>query len=345
MPDETNVSDRKVEHLRINLERDVQFAEVSTGLETYRFVHQALPEIALQDVDTSVTLFGKRLRAPILISSMTGGAPEAARINQNLAMAAQATGIAMALGSQRAAIHNPTLAGTYRVREAAPDILLFANLGAIQLNYGYSVDECRRAVEMIEADALMLHLNPIQEAVQGHGNTNWSGVLAKIEQVCRTLGKPVIAKEVGFGISEDVARKLAEAGVSAIDVAGAGGTSWAAVEAQRASTPQLRSLAQTFWNWGIPTADALVRARRAAPDTLLFASGGIRDGIDIAKCIALGGTLVGLASPLLKLADKSAQDTIDGLEQLITQLRVAMFGIGARDLTALRDTPFLEKTE
>lgn len=343
MPDETGVSHRKVEHLRINLEQDVQFAEVSTGLESYRFVHQALPELALPEIDTTLTLFGKRLRAPILISSMTGGATEAGRINQNLATAAQATGIAMGLGSQRAAIHDPTLARTYRVREAAPDILLFANLGAIQLNYGYSVDECRRAVEMIEADALMLHLNPIQEAVQEQGNTNWSGLLTKIEQVCRTLGKPVIVKEVGFGISEVVARKLAEAGVSAIDVAGAGGTSWAAVEAKRAPTARLRSLAQAFWDWGIPTADALVRAHRAAPTTRLFASGGIRDGIDIAKCIALGATLAGLASPLLKLADKSAQDTIDGVEQLSAQLRVAMFGIGACDLTALRDSPFLEK--
>lgn len=343
MPDETVTSSRKVEHLRISLEEDVQFFDVRTGLEQYRFIHQALPEIALTEIDTSLMLFGKALRAPLLVSSMTGGAIEAERINRNLATAAQETGIAMGLGSQRAAIHDPTLARTYRVRDVAPDILLFANLGAIQLNYGYGIEECRRAVEMVDADALILHLNPIQEAVQDHGNTNWAGLLSKIEAVCRVLDKPVIVKEVGFGISERVARQLADAGVSAIDVAGAGGTSWAAVEARRAPMPELRQLAETFWDWGIPTAESLVRVRRAVPQMLLFASGGIRNGIEIAKCIALGATLVGMASPLLKLANLSAETTVEGVRALLAQLRVAMFGIGARNLNALRDTPFLEK--
>lgn len=344
MPDETATSQRKLEHLRINLEENVQFMQVSTGLERYRFVHQALPEMALEDVDTRSTLFGKALRAPLLVSSMTGGAAEAERINRNLAAAAQATGIAMGLGSQRAAIHDPALARTYRVRQDAPDILLFANLGAIQLNYGYGVDECRRAVEMIDADALILHLNPLQEAVQAKGNTNWSGLLQKIETVCRALGKPVVVKEVGFGISPEVAARLVSAGVSGIDVAGAGGTSWTAVEASRAPNPAQRALAETFWDWGIPTAESLVRARRAAPGTPIFASGGIRNGLEVAKCLALGAALVGLASPLLKLANLSARDTVQGIEQLTAQLRVAMFAIGTRDLEALRDTPALEKT-
>jgi hypothetical protein len=205
MPDETTVSNRKIEHLRINLEENVQFFDVSTGLEKYRFIHQALPEIALDEIDTTLTLFGKTLRAPILVSSMTGGAAEAERINRNLAIAAQEARIAMGLGSQRAAISDAALARTYQVRDVAPDILLFANLGAIQLNYGYGIDECRRAVDMVNADALILHLNPIQEAVQDHGNTNWRGLLKKIENVCRTLDKPVIVKEVGFGISENTA--------------------------------------------------------------------------------------------------------------------------------------------
>lgn len=343
MPDETTVSNRKVEHLRINLEDNVQFFDVRTGLENYRFVHQALPELDLDAVETYLTLFGKTLRAPLLVSSMTGGASQAERINRNLATAAQATGIAMGLGSQRAAIADPTLARTYRVRDVAPDILLFANLGAIQLNYGYGVDECLRAVDMIDADALILHLNPIQEAVQDHGNTNWSGLLGKIEQVCRTLGKPVIVKEVGFGISEQVARQLATAGVSAIDVAGAGGTSWAAVEAKRAPNAKLQKLAEMFWDWGIPTAESLVQVRRAAPELPIFASGGIRNGLEIAKSVALGASLVGLASPLLKLADVSAENTIEGIHALTQQLRVAMFGIGVSNLAALRQTPHLVK--
>jgi len=343
MTDETVVSARKLEHLRINIQEDVQFAQVRSGLEQYRFVHQALPDLDLAQLDTTQTLFGKRLRAPLLVSSMTGGAAEAERINRNLAAAAQACGIAMGLGSQRAAIADASLARTYQVRAVAPDILLFANLGAIQLNYGYGLDECRRAVEMVDADALILHLNPLQEAVQDHGNTNWSGLLAKIETVCRTLEKPVIVKEVGFGISADTARMLYAAGVSAIDVAGAGGTSWTAVESRRAPNVELQKLAETFWDWGIPTVASLLQARAAAPTLPLFASGGIRTGIDVAKCVALGATLVGLASPFLKLADISAEATGEGIRALSAQLRVAMFGIGAPNLAALRDTPHLIK--
>lgn len=343
MPNQSVVSTRKVEHLRINLEENVQFSDVSTGLEQYRFVHQALPELDLAAVDTTQTLFGKTVRVPLLVSSMTGGASEAERINRNLAAAAQACGIAMGLGSQRAAISDPTLARTYQVRDVAPDILLLANLGAVQLNYGYGIDECRRAVDMVDADALILHLNPMQEAVQDHGNTNWSGLLQKIEMVCRHLDKPVIVKEVGFGISEHAARQLLSAGVSAIDVAGAGGTSWAAVEAKRAPTPELQQLAEMFWDWGIPTADSLIQTRRAAPNVPLFASGGIRTGIEVAKCIVLGASLVGLASPLLKLANVSTENTIAGIEMLAAQLRVVMFGIGAQNLDALRRTPHLQK--
>ena len=344
MPDDTTLRDRKVEHLRINLEENVQFSELGNGLDRYRFIHQALPELALDAVDTSLHFLGRDLRAPLLVSSMTGGAAEAERINRNLAQAAQAARIAMGLGSQRAALEDEALAGSYRVRELAPDILLLANLGAVQLNYQYGVDQCRRAVEMVQADALILHLNPLQEAVQAHGNTDWSNLLRKLETVCRTLSVPVVVKEVGFGISEQVARKLANAGVAAIDVAGAGGTSWTAVEARRAPTPELQALAVKFWNWGIPTADSLLRARRGAPNVPLIASGGIRDGIEVAKALALGATLAGLASPLLKLANVSPEATLAGLTALSAQLRVTMFGIGAANLAALRYTSFLEKS-
>ena len=342
MPDDTTHRNRKLEHLRINLKDDVQFRATTNGLEQYRFVHQALPNLALEEIDLSTTFFKKRLSAPLLISSMTGGADEADRINKTLAAAAQATGIAMGLGSQRAAIEDESLAYSYQVRGVAPDILLFANLGAVQLNYTYTIDQCRRAVEMIQADALILHLNAIQEAVQAGGNTNWKDLLTQIEKVCRALAAPVIAKEVGFGISEDAARQLASAGVAAIDVAGAGGTSWSAVEARRAPSSFLRDLAEAFWDWGIPTAESLVRARRAAPNLPLIASGGIRDGVEAAKCVALGAGLVGYASPMLKLADIGVEATVEGIKLLKEELRVAMFGVGAANLDALRNTNYLE---
>jgi isopentenyl-diphosphate delta-isomerase len=342
MPDDTGHRSRKLEHLRINLKEDVQSRETTNGLERYRFVHQALPDLALDQIDLSANFLGKKLNAPFLISSMTGGAPEAERINLTLAAAAEATGIAMGLGSQRAAIEDESLAFSYQVRRLAPHILLLSNLGAIQLNYTYSVDQCRRAVEMIQADALILHLNPIQEAVQAGGNTNWKGLLTQIENVCHTIGVPVIAKEVGFGISEQTARQLASAGVAAIDVAGAGGTSWAAVESRRAPSSFLRQLAEAFWDWGIPTAESLIRAQRGAPGLPLIASGGIRDGIQAAKCIALAANLVGFASPMLKWADQGVESTIEGIKLLKEELRVAMFGIGAANLHALRHTPFLE---
>ncbi len=342
MPDDTPHRSRKLEHLRINLRENVQFRETTNGLECYRFVHQALPNLELDEIALSATFFGKKLNAPFLISSMTGGAEEAERINLTLAAAAQATGIAMGLGSQRAAIEDESVAYSYQVRRVAPNILLFANLGAIQLNYAYSVDQCRRAIEMIQADALILHLNPIQEAVQAGGNTNWKGLLAQIEKVCHTIGMPVIAKEVGFGISEQAARQLADAGVAAIDVAGAGGTSWSAVESRRAPSAFLRQLAEAFWDWGIPTAESLVRAQRGAPDLPLIASGGIRDGVQAAKSIALGASLVGFASPMLKWADQGVESTIEGIKLLKEELRVAMFGIGAANLSALQHTQFLE---
>ncbi len=343
MPDDTTHENRKLEHLRINLKDDVQFHETTNGLEHYRFIHQALPDLVLEKISLATMFCDKKLRAPILISSMTGGAEDAEVINQRLAIAAQATGIAMGLGSQRAALEDDELAYTYQVRRNAPDILLFANLGAVQLNYRYTLEHCQRAVDMIQADALILHLNSIQEAVQAGGNTNWSGLLGKIETVCRALPVPVIAKEVGFGISEDTARQLASAGVAAIDVAGAGGTSWAAVESRRAPSPFLRRLAEAFWDWGIPTAESLVRAQRGAPGLPLIASGGIRDGVEAAKCIALGASMVGLASPMLKLADLGVEAIIDGIKLIEEELKTTMFGLGVENIDALKNTRHLEK--
>jgi isopentenyl-diphosphate delta-isomerase len=337
MAEVTQTSTRKSDHIRINLEEDVR-SGLTTGLERYRFIHRALPEINLEDVDLSLELFGRRLRAPLLISSMTGGTAEAAAINQVLAEAAQTAGIAMGLGSQRAAIERPELADTFQVRQAAPDILLFANLGAIQLNYGYGVDQCRRAVDMIGADALILHLNALQEAVQPGGDTRFAGLLAKIEAVCRGLPVPVIAKEVGWGFSEQDARRLAEAGVAAIDVAGAGGTSWSQVEMYRAQNEGQARLAAAFLDWGIPTAEAILNVRRAAPGLAVFASGGLRSGVDIAKCIALGATLGGMAGPFLKAAARSVQDTVQTIQELRREIQVCMFAAGAENLAQLRQT-------
>lgn len=335
---------RKRDHLRICREEDVRGRGVTTGLERYRLRHCALPEVRLDKVDLSTTFLGKTLRAPLLISAITGGTASGRKINLNLATAAQALGLAMCVGSQRAAIENPRQAGSYQVREVAPDILLFANLGAVQLNYGYGLAECRRAVEMIGADALVLHLNPLQEALQPRGNTDFAGLLNKIATICRDLGAPVIIKEVGCGISEFVARELATAGVAAIDVSGAGGTSWSEVEKHRAETEFQRRVAASFAHWGMPTADAILQAQRGAPNLPLIASGGIRSGPEVAVALALGAELVGLAQPLVAPATHSALAVQTELQVLIEGLRVAMFAAGIPDISSFKATPLDEET-
>ncbi len=329
---------RKHDHILISLQQDVTHEQPS-GLEQYHFVHCALPELDLDDIDLNVTFLGRKLRAPLLISSMTGGTAQAKQINLWLAQAAQAAGIAMGLGSLRAALETPQLADTYRVRSHAPDILLLANLGAVQLNYGYDVSDCQRAVELVEADGLILHLNPLQEALQPEGDTRWSGLLTKIESVCRALPVPVIIKEVGWGISTHVARQLADAGVAAIDVSGAGGTSWSQVEMHRADDDISRRVAALFRGWGIPTVESLLAARQAAPHLPLIASGGLRNGLDVAKSIALGASLAGLATPFLQAADISTQAVSILIEELIRALRIVMFSVGAQDIAALQTAP------
>jgi isopentenyl-diphosphate Delta-isomerase len=329
------IGQRKADHIKINLEKDVRSA-LTTGLENYQFVHEALPELELNRIDTRLSLFGKRLAAPILISSMTGGTEDAEVINLRLAEAAQEMKIAMGVGSQRAALEHPEQAKTFQVRRVAPDILLFANLGAVQLNYGYDIDHCRRAVDMIEADALILHLNPLQEAVQDAGDTNFSGLAKKIEDVCKQISVPVIAKEVGWGISERTAKLLSDSGVSAIDVAGAGGTSWSQVEMHRAPDEFTRQLAATFVGWGIPTADSILNVMKVVPEMTIFASGGLKDGLDIAKCIALGATLGGMAGQFLKAAAVSTENTVETMKLVMRQIEVTMFATGAGALNDLR---------
>lgn len=329
------IDQRKADHIKINLEQDVR-SGLTSGLENYRFMHEALPELDLERINPTLSLFGKKLNSPILISSMTGGTDAAKTINMRLAQAAQECGLAMGVGSQRAAIEHPEQAESFQVRKVAPNILLFANLGAVQLNYGYGIDQCRKAVDMIEADALILHLNPLQEAVQDAGDTNFSGLAKKIEEVCKRIEVPVIAKEVGWGISERTAKLLADCGVSAIDVAGAGGTSWSQVEMHRAPDEFTRQLAGTFVGWGIPTVESILNVKRAAPEMIIFASGGIKDGLDIAKSIALGATLGGMAGQFLKAAAISNENVVEMMKLTMRQIEVTMFAAGAGTLEDLR---------
>ncbi len=334
---------RKKDQLRVCLSEDIAAHNISTGFEHYRFVHQALPEINAADIDLGVTLLGKRLRAPIIVSSMTGGTEEAGVVNHNLAAAAQQLGMAMGVGSQRAGLEMPAVAGTYQVRDVAPDILLFANLGAVQLNYGYSVTECRRAVEMIQADALILHLNPLQEALQQGTETNFRGLLGKIEKVCHELPCPVIVKEVGCGISPQVASRLVNAGVACIDVAGAGGTVWSEIEALCLETEISRNVARAFSAWGIPVAESIAGVARVVGRIPVIGSGGIRSGIDAAKAIVLGATAVGIAAPVLRPATVSSQAVADVLIEIREELRLCLFCLGMARVDELRGSPLLER--
>ena len=330
------ISQRKLDHLRVSLEEDVQAKEISAGFERYSFTHSALPELDLAEVDISLEALGKKLRAPLIISSMTGGTDLAWGINRNLAVAAQSIGIGLALGSERAAIEHPSLAYTYRVREVAPDILLLANLGAVQLNNGFGLKECVLAVENMEADALVLHLNPLQECLQDGGNTNFKGLLEKIDYLAHHLPVPVVVKEVGWGISFTVAQLLAKAGIKGLETAGAGGTSWSEVEKHLAKGENRRTVAENFASWGIPTAQSILACRKATPDLLVVGSGGIRTGVEAAKAIALGADLVGMGRPLLRPATVSSTAVEERVRRLLEEMRIAMFCVGAGSLAQLR---------
>ncbi|MBE9019302.1 type 2 isopentenyl-diphosphate Delta-isomerase [Chroococcidiopsidales cyanobacterium LEGE 13417] len=334
---------RKADHLRICIEQDVQCQSVTNGLERYRFTHTCLPELNRGDIDLTTTFIGKKLGAPLLISSMTGGTEQAGIINRRLAEVAQHYKIAMGVGSQRVAVEKPQVADTFAVRSLAPDIPLFANLGAVQLNYEYGLEQCLRVVDILEADALILHLNPLQECIQPRGDVNFCGLLDKIEKLCTKLPVPAIAKEVGNGISGDMAQKLINAGIAAIDVAGAGGTSWAKVESERAETAMQRRLGLTFADWGIPTAECITNVRQVAPNIPLIASGGLRHGLEVAKAIALGADLAGLAMPFLRAAADS-ESTLHALaEVLIAEITTVLFCTGNADLQQLKQSQTLQR--
>jgi isopentenyl-diphosphate delta-isomerase len=332
----TDIARRKLDHIELALTGDVAMA-TPTGFARYYFLHEALPELAPEDIDLSTTFLGRRLEAPFLIASMTGGPERGADINRHLAEGAQATGVAMGLGSQRIIFEKPETLRSFQVaREAGPDVFLLGNIGAVQLNYGFDAAKCAEAVRAVGADGLYLHLNALQEMVQPGGDTNFRGLKSRIAEVVRSVDFPILIKEVGSGIGPATARALAEIGVAAIDVAGAGGTSWAKIEAHRAEDPAQRSLGEVFGEWGIPTEVSLRLCREAVPTMPLVASGGMRTGLDAAKAIALGADVVSFAMPLLGPATRSGAEVERAINQLKSELRLAMMLLGAKDLQALK---------
>ncbi|MCI8211389.1 type 2 isopentenyl-diphosphate Delta-isomerase [Pseudomonas sp. S25] len=337
-----DLSRRKDDHLNIVLDQRARAQARLSGLDAVQFEHCALPELHLDKIDLQFAFLGMPLCAPLLISSMTGGAERSTAINRHLAEAAQALGIAMGVGSQRVGLRSGNDQGlTRELRRLAPSVPLLGNIGAAQLLEKDGMDLARRAVDTLQADALIIHLNPLQEAVQPEGDKNWQGILQAISEVAGTVGVPVIVKEVGAGLSASVAVALVSAGVRVIDVAGAGGTSWAVVEAERAQRPGDREVAMAFANWGIPTATSVAMVRHALPDVTLIASGGVRNGVDAAKAIRLGADIVGQAAGVLQTATMSTQAVIDHFDVVIRQLRIACFCTGSPDLAALRTARLL----
>lgn len=327
----------KLRHLEACLHEPVEY-EKSAGFDAYELENQALPELSLADLDLSVCFAGKTLCAPLMIAPMTGGTEEGRVINRALAAAAQRFGLAMSVGSQRIALERPEAARCFEVRDVAPDILLFANFGAAQLARGWGADEARRAVAMIGADALFIHFNAVQEAIQG-GDRDFCGLAAHLRALCRGLADdaiPVFAREVGFGLSSEAAHRLLDCGVHGIDCAGAGGTSWAKVEAYCASTPRRRALGLRFGEWGIPTARSIRNVRAASSGIPLVASGGLRSGIDLAKAIALGADVGAMARPMLLQVMQGAAALHAFIEDVLDELRICMFASGAANVAALR---------
>lgn len=328
------IRQRKLDHLRICVEKPVQFREKRAGFERFDFVHNALPEISLDEVDTSLNLLGKKLSAPVVVAAITGGAKEGGELNKRIARACQKFNLGMGVGSQRAALEDPSLAYTYRVRDVAPDILLFGNLGLVQFCKGYRPERAQEAVDMIDADAMCIHLNAAQEAAQQEGETNFKGGVAILKQICQKVRVPVLAKECGSGISKAVGEKLVRAGVKGIDVGGAGGTSWVGVEYYRNPS----HLASVFWDWGIPTVDSLVECRGLGVP--LIATGGIRSGLDAAKALALGAAAVGLALPVVIAADGDKLE--EYLQGFIRELKVAMFLTGSSNIRELKKAELIK---
>lgn len=328
---------RKLRHLDACLAQDVEYRK-STGFADYEFENEALPEASLAALDLATAIAGKPLRAPLMIAPMTGGTLRGHEINRRLAAAAEEFGLAFGVGSQRISLEHPESAGYFQVRDVAPTVPLFANFGAAQLARGYGAEAARRAVAMIGADALFVHLNAVQEAVKD-GDRDFRDVARSLTRLCRELeadGIPVFAREVCFGMTTATAVRLVECGVAGIDCAGAGGTSWAKVEARCATNERTRVLGEQFGEWGIPTSQSIRNVRRAAPALPLIASGGLRNGLDLAKAIALGADLGGMARPFLLRAVAGEAALREFLLQTLDELRICMFATGAVTVAGLR---------
>ncbi len=328
-------SDRKLEHLLLCANCDVEYRG-STGFEDIELIHRALPEVNKEEIDISAELFGKKMDAPLIISAITGGHPAALKVNKELAKAADKMNIGMGVGSQRAAVENKELIPTYSVvRENAPEAVILGNIGAPQIEFA------ERAAEMIDADALAIHLNTLQEAIQPEGDIDARGYISSIEKVTDLIDMPVVAKETGAGISREDAITLEKAGVAAIDVAGSGGTSWAAVETYRAKDSYMGNM---YWNWGIPTAVSTVEVCESV-NVPVISSGGIRNGLEAAKALALGAESVGMALPFLKGAYIGQDALLKTIEQFKESLKVAMFLVGAKNIKELRKSSLIIRGE
>jgi len=328
---------RKADHIRICLTQKAQAKKATTGFEDVRLVHRALPEIDRQRIDLSTSFLGKNLSAPLIVGAMTGGTEEAIKINSSIAEAVEKLGLGMGLGSQRAAIENQKLEKTFSIaRKKAPSAFLVANIGGVQLVRDYGLKEVKKAIEMIDADAVAIHLNAVQEAVQPEGQTNFRGVLEQIKQIAGELDKPMIVKETGCGISAEDARALESAGVKAIDVGGVGGTSFAAVEYYRSTSP--KNMGETFWDWGISTVASLIETTQTVKIPVI-ASGGIRSGLDIAKSLALNASLASVSLPVLETAVKGTRETEKLLTGLVDELQNTMFLVGAENIKAIAKVP------
>jgi isopentenyl-diphosphate delta-isomerase len=338
----TETRKRKADHLRISLNQNVQARRTTTGFEDIHFIHKALPEIDKQKINLSTTVFNHKFAAPLIVGAITGGTSEATKINATIAETVEELGLGMGVGSQRVALEDKKLEKTFATaRKKAPTAFLIANIGGVQLVHGYGLKEAKKAIEMLEADAIAIHLNPLQEAVQLEGQTKFEGVLEKIAEISKELDVPVIAKETGAGIAAEEAKKLEAAGAKGIDVSGAGGTSFAAVEhyrAKRKANNFQRRLGDVFWDWGIPTAVSVAEVSQTV-NIPIIASGGIRDGVEIAKALALGASLTSLSQPVLQGAVKGVEETKNVLSLLIEELKTSMFLVGADSVRALQTTP------
>ena len=336
------IRERKADHIEICLNDDIQARKITTGFEDVHLVHKALPEIDREKIDLSISLFGYKFSAPMFVGAMTGGTTKATKINVALAEAVEELKLGLCVGSQRIAIDNPKIEYSFNiVRKKAPTAFVLANVGGPQLVNKYGVKEARKAVDMVQANALAIHLNALQEAVQPEGDTNYSGLIRRIGELAQQLDVPVIVKETGAGIAAEDVKLLEDAGVAAIDVAGAGGTSWAAVEYYRAKARKdifRELLGEVFWDWGLPTSISLVEAVQSA-NVPIIASGGIRNGVDITKALALGASLVSATYPFLEPATKSSEDVKKVLLYLVEEVKNAMFLVGANSINKLKNIP------